>query len=71
MDLHPGPVGGEHVQGHPPFLPDQDGLVAVGFQRGLDDVLVRLVRAMFTSSRRGGSHASTRPVPSDPLAKKL
>ena len=26
---------------------------------------------MVTSSRRGGSHASTRPVPSDPLAKKL
>src|SRR5262245_52365758 len=25
--------------------------------------------AMASSSRRGGSHASTRPVPADPLAK--
>ena len=59
------------VQGHAPFLEDQDGLVAVGGQRGLDDLLVRRVRVLGqTSSRRGGSHASTRPMPSDPLAKK-
>jgi hypothetical protein len=32
------------VQGHAPFLPDQDGLVAVGGQRGFDEMLVRLVR---------------------------
>ena len=44
MDLHPGPVGGEQVQGHAPFLPDQDGLAAVGGQRGLDDMLVRLAQ---------------------------
>ena len=70
MDLHPGPVGGELVQGHAPFLDDQDGLVAFGGQGDLDDMLVRLVRSLFvTSSRRGGSHASTRPVPSHPLAK--
>ena len=30
MDLDPRPVGGELVQGHAPFLPDQDGLVTVG-----------------------------------------
>src|SRR5258708_7772442 len=36
----PGEVGG----GHAPFLPDQDGLVAVGGQRGLDEMLVRLAR---------------------------
>jgi hypothetical protein len=41
MDLHPGPVSGEQVQGHAPFLPDHDGLVAIGCQRGLDDFLVR------------------------------
>ena len=44
MDLDPGPVAGQLVQGHAPFLPDQDGLVAVGRQRDLDDLLVRLVR---------------------------
>jgi hypothetical protein len=31
MDLDPRPVGGEQIQGHAPFLPDQDGLVAVSF----------------------------------------
>jgi len=30
MDLHPGPVGGEQVQGQAPFLDDQDGPVALG-----------------------------------------
>ena len=44
VDLHPAAVGGELVQGHAPFLPDQDGLVAVGGQRDLDDLLVRLAR---------------------------
>ena len=43
MDLDPGPVAGEQVQGHAPFLDDQDGLVAVGGQRGLDDELVGCV----------------------------
>jgi hypothetical protein len=42
MDLHPRPVGGEQVQGHAPFLDDQDGLVAIGGQRDLDDILVLL-----------------------------
>src|SRR5262249_14219070 len=36
MDLPPGPVGGEHVQGHALYLDDQESLVAVGGQRGLD-----------------------------------
>jgi hypothetical protein len=29
MNLHPGPEGGEQVQGHAPFLPDQDGKAAL------------------------------------------
>ena len=44
VELHPGPVRGEHVQRHPPLLPDHDGLVAVGRQHGLDLPLVRLIR---------------------------
>jgi hypothetical protein len=44
MDLHPGPVGGEQVQGHAPFFPDQNRLVAVGGQRYLDGVLVWPIR---------------------------
>jgi len=46
MDLHPGSVRGEQVQGHPPFLPDHDGLVVGGGQRDLDDLLVRLTRVL-------------------------
>src|SRR5215831_6513237 len=46
MDLDPRSVGGELVQGHAPFFPDQDGLVAVGGQRGLDDLLVPLARSL-------------------------
>jgi dihydrofolate reductase len=46
MELHPGPVRGEQVQRHAPFLPDHDGLVAVGGQHGLDLLLVRLVRVL-------------------------
>jgi len=42
MDPHPRPVGGEQFQGHAPFLDDQDGLVAIGGQRDLDDILVLL-----------------------------
>ena len=55
----------------PRCLDDQDGLVAVGGQHGLDDMLMLLPRSRgLNNSRRGGSHASTRPVPSHPLAKK-
>ena len=43
MDLDSGSVRGEQLQRHSPFLPDQDGLGAVGGQRGLDGVLVRFV----------------------------
>src|ERR1700729_121925 len=46
MDLDPRPVGGEMVQRHAPFRENQDGLVAVGGQGGLDDMLVRRVRAL-------------------------
>ena len=69
VDLPPGPVEGDLVQRHAPDLDDQDGLAAVRGQRGLDDILVAwLARSLVvTSSRRGGSHASTRPVPSMPL----
>ncbi len=45
VDLIPGPVGGDQVRGHAPGLDDQDGLVAVGGQRGLDGLVVRLVHA--------------------------
>jgi hypothetical protein len=44
MDLDPRPVGGELVQGHAPFLPGQDGLIAVGGERDLDDMLALLAR---------------------------
>ena len=39
MDLDPRSVGGEQVHGHAPLLPGDDGLVAVGGQRDLDDPL--------------------------------
>src|ERR1700722_16415251 len=41
MDLPPGPVEGNLVQGHTPDLDDQDGLAAVGGQGGLDSFVVR------------------------------
>jgi hypothetical protein len=44
MDLDPGPVGGEQVNGHAPLLPDQDGLVAVGGQGGLHEMVPRMAR---------------------------
>ena len=44
VDLDPGPVGGQQLQRHAPFLPDQHGLVAVGDERGFDGVLGRPVR---------------------------
>src|SRR5215831_6444807 len=46
MDLVPGPVVGERVQGHAPFLEDQDRLVAVGGERDLGDQLVRRAVAL-------------------------
>jgi hypothetical protein len=70
MDLDPRPVGGEQAQGHAPFLGNQDGLVAVGSQRDLDDLLVLLAQAVGQEQPSRGPHTSTRPVPSDPLAKK-
>src|SRR6266511_4106503 len=48
VDLHPGPVSGEQVQGHPPCFPDHHGLVAVGGQHDLGFVLARLVRFLAT-----------------------
>src|SRR5260221_1872231 len=44
VDLPSGPVEGDLVQGHAPDLDDQDGLAAVGGQRGLDG-LVEWLRA--------------------------
>src|SRR2546421_5394388 len=41
VDLPPGPVEGDLVQGHAPDLDDQDGLVAVGGQRELGDLVER------------------------------
>ena len=68
------PVRREQIDGHAAFLPDQDGPLAVGGQPRLDGVVVRLVRLVGIpgahQDRFGGSHASTRPVPSQPLAKK-
>jgi hypothetical protein len=43
MNLDAGSVGGELVWGHAPFLPDEDGLVAIDGQRDLDGLLVWLV----------------------------
>src|SRR6266851_3241688 len=42
VDLPPGPVEGDLVQGHALDLDDQDGLVAVGGQCGLDGLVERL-----------------------------
>jgi hypothetical protein len=41
VDLPPGPIGGDPVQGHALDLDDQDGLAAVGGQRGLDNLVER------------------------------
>src|SRR6185312_3645261 len=47
MDLHSSPVSGEQVEGHAPFLPDHDRLVAVGGEQDLDVTLVvRFVRVL-------------------------
>jgi hypothetical protein len=43
VDLVSCPVGGDLLQGHATVLDDQDGLVAVGAECGLDDAF-RLVR---------------------------
>ena len=42
MDLVPGSVLSEQVHGHAPQVQDQDSVVAVGGQRGLDGVLICL-----------------------------
>ena len=44
MDLDPRPVTGEVGHGHAPLLPDHSGLAAVGGQRDLDGLILRLVR---------------------------
>jgi hypothetical protein len=41
LDLPPDPVEGDRVQRHAPDLDDQDGLVAVGGQRGVKGLVVR------------------------------
>ena len=72
MELHPGPVSGELVQGHAPFLPDHDGLVASAVSMTSIVLLIRLVRVLdCTSSRCGRSHASTRPVPLPSAGEKV
>ena len=40
VDLHPGAVGGDQLNRHPPFFPDQVGVFAVGDKRDLDDLLL-------------------------------
>ena len=57
MDLHPGPIGGEQVEGQAALLDDQDRLVAGGGQRHLDDGLVRLTRV-----RVGVAHHKQQPL---------
>src|SRR6266849_8528780 len=42
VDLPPGPVEGDLVQGHALDLDDQDGLIAVRGQRGLEGLVERL-----------------------------
>src|SRR5690348_14183813 len=42
VDLYPGSVGSEKVHGHAAFFQDQDGVVAVGGQPGLDGMLIGL-----------------------------
>lgn len=42
VDLYPGSVGREQVHGHAPLFQDQDGVITVGGQRGLDDLLIGL-----------------------------
>ena len=63
VDLEPDPVEGDQVQGRAPGLDDQDGLVAVGGQRGLDDLGGRARPPPWSSpaAATGVWHASTRP----------
>src|SRR5512132_983233 len=72
MDLRPGPVSGEQLQGHAPLLPDHGGLVAVDGEQDLEVTpVVRLVRVLDAHEQPlWGSHAATRPVPSHPLEKR-
>ena len=67
VDLVPGAISGEILQWHPPLLDDEDGLVTVGGQRDLGDLLTS-EDVSVSSSRRCGSQACTRTFPSQPLA---
>ena len=51
------------------FLDHQTGHVTIGNQLDLDRGLVVLPGDRVSRSRRGGSHTSTRPGPSQPLVK--
>ena len=70
VDLPSGPVVGEQVQGHAPFLENQDGLVAVGGQRGLDDMLVRLARVLGRHQQPPRGLARFHPPGAFPFAGK-
>jgi hypothetical protein len=71
VDLRAGSVASDLFERHAPLLDNQLRLVPVRSELDFDDVLTGLIRSLVVSwSLVGRSHTSTRPVPSQPLAKK-